>query len=109
MTSREERIGRNEELFREVNERIQEMHEAMESEASQAEFLCECGNAACTEHIQMSLTAYEQLRSDKTTFAVASGHDEASVEEVVERRPGYDVVRKLPGTPAELAANESPR
>jgi hypothetical protein len=109
VTSRDERIGRNEALFREVNERIEAMHEAMESPVSDADFLCECGSAACTEHIHMSLAEYEAVRSDKTTFAVVSGHEEPSVEVVVERRPGYDVVRKLPGTPAEIAANESPR
>ena len=109
MTSREERIGRNEALFREVNERIEAMHDAMESEASNAEFLCECGNAACTEHIRISLREYEAVRSDPTTFVVVSGHDESSVEQVIERHAGYDVVRKHPGSPAELAANESPR
>ena len=92
-----------------MNERIEAMHEAMESDARDAEFLCECGDASCTEHIRMSLDEYEAVRADQTTFAIVPGHDESSVEEIIEHHDAYDVVRKFPGTPAEIAANESPR
>ena len=84
------------------------MHEEIESDAD-AEFLCECGDASCTQHIRMTLAEYEALREEPRHFAVVPGHGEPSVEAVVDRRAGYDVVRKLFGTPSELATRESPR
>jgi hypothetical protein len=109
VNEREARIGRNEALFREVNERIEAIHEALGRDVETAEFVCECGRASCAEHITMPLVQYESVRADPTTFAVITGHDEPDVEVVVERRGAYDVVRKLPGEPSELAARESPR
>jgi hypothetical protein len=106
---REERIGRNEALFREVNERIEAMQKALDPGDQTAEFICECGNPACTEHIPMTMRQYEDVRADPTTFVVVSGHDAPFVEEVVERHGRYEVVRKRRGTPAELATRESPR
>jgi hypothetical protein len=109
MNDREERIGRNEILFREVNERIEALQRSFAGESERAEFICECGNADCAQHISMTLAEYERVRADPTAFAVVPGHEMASVERVVERRGSFDVVRKRAGEAAELAAEESPR
>ena len=66
MGDREERQGRNEALFREVNERIKEV-----ATDGSAEFLCECGNEECTRPILMRLDEYEAVRADPLQFAVA--------------------------------------
>ena len=106
---RPERIGLNEAVFREVNERITDLADQFGLEEQPLDLVCECGNPSCIERITMSRADYEELRSDPTHFAVFPGHEEPDVETVVERRDGYDVVRKHEGEPAEIAERTDPR
>jgi hypothetical protein len=99
------RVGENEALFRHVNEQIRELDRRLAVGADETYgFVCECGNNDCMERIDLSIGEYERIHSDPTRFAVVGGHENTSVEAIVERHPGYNVVRKLPGGPAELAA-----
>jgi hypothetical protein len=107
--NRETRIGMNEAVFRAVNERIQEVANAFQLTAEPLDLICECGDARCTERISLGRAEYEQLRSDPHLFAVAPGHETPDVEEVVEKRSGYDVVRKFKGAPEEIARGTDPR
>ena len=109
MNARQERIGRNEILFREINERLKDVQETFDVLADRAEFVCECGNAECTEQIEMTLDEYAALRADATTFAIVPGHEAPDVGVVVAARGRYDVVRKREGPPAELAREGDPR
>lgn len=106
---RDARVGRNEVLFREINERLEALQEAFDSLAERADFVCECGDVSCDEQITMSLAEYERLRSDPTWFAVKPGHEANDVEDVVEKLAGYDIVRKHEGIPADIARAEDPR
>jgi hypothetical protein len=90
--SREERLARNEVLFREVNERIKEVTTSPHDEAT--EFLCECGRDECRNVVPLSSEEYEALRADATTFAVLPGHEIEDVEHVVRRTDRFNVVRK---------------
>jgi hypothetical protein len=105
MTSREERLGKNEALFREVNERIREVT----TYDGDVEFLCECGDATCTQAIRMTLGEYESLRTEPTRFAVVAGHEIPDLEDVVEENDRFAVIEKRPGFPAQLAAETDPR
>lgn len=105
MTSREERIGSNEAIFREVNERIKELTWSHDN----AEFLCECGSEICAEPIRLLLTDYEAVRADPRRFAIVPGHDIPDVERVVEEHEHYAVVEKLPGIPTKVATETDPR
>jgi hypothetical protein len=107
--NREGRLGMNEAVFRAVNERIQEVADAFQLTSEGLDLICECGDAQCTERITLSRADYEQLRADPRHFAVARGHEAPPVEEVVERRPGYVIVRKLEGIPEEIARKTDPR
>ena len=107
--ARTERIGRNEAVFRELNERIEQVAEAFDFGSDPLELVCECGNPNCTQRITLSPGEYETLRSDLLQFAVASGHEAPTVEEVVEHRNGYDVVRKRPGEPTAVAVEAERR
>ena len=109
MDDRQERVGRNEVLFREINERLEELQERFEVLADQGDFVCECGKLGCTEQITITLDEYRAVRADSTHFVVKPGHEMPDVEDVVERRRGYDVVRKHEGEAAELARAEDPR
>jgi hypothetical protein len=102
MNNRAARIGLNEALFREVNERVQELADEADA-GSVLTIVCECGAEHCTEEIQIGRTAYRELRADDAQFAVRSGHEVPDVEEVIARNAGYDVVRKRPGVPQKIA------
>ena len=108
MEERERRIGMNEALFREVNERLEELAQGF-AHPETLDLICECGNASCASRIEMDPEEYEQVRSDPTTFAVAQGHQIPDVEEIVERRKRYDVVRKRAGEAEEIAEQTDPR
>jgi hypothetical protein len=103
------RIGQNEVVFREVNERLRELGEGFSMVSDLAEFVCECGNTSCTERIRMTLAAYEEVRSEPKYFVVVNGHEEPEYERVVLQEVGYSVVEKLPGGPAEMAVKDDPR
>jgi hypothetical protein len=103
------RVGANESLFREVNERLRELGDAFSMVTEEAEFVCECGDASCTEQIRMPLQEYERIRSDPKRFFVVSGHERLDYEKVVSEHAGFVVVEKLPGGPAGLAISHDPR
>jgi hypothetical protein len=106
---RGKRLGQNEVLFREVNERLREVGEGFSFVTEQAEFVCECGAASCVERLRMPLAEYEQVRADPKRFFVVKGHELAEYEKVVKERPDYLIVEKLPGGPAGFAIKEDPR
>src|SRR6476620_1177632 len=71
---RQRRIGRNQALFREVNERIERVSGALRTGTDTITVLCECGNQSCAEHIEVSLSDYERVRAEPTLFLVRPGH-----------------------------------
>src|SRR5439155_16369512 len=80
--AREERLGANEALFREVNERVAEVAErfvADDTGESRYDFNCECGDRACAEQIALTVTEYEAVRAEATRFAVVPGHEAPDV------------------------------
>jgi hypothetical protein len=105
---RERRIGMNEALFREVNERLEELAQGF-AHPEALDLICECGNASCASRIEMDRKDYEHVRSDSATFAIVKGHEMPDVEEIVERRKRYDVVRKRAGEAEEIAEKTDPR
>ena len=109
MSSREERIGLNEAVFREVNERIEGLAETFQLGSQPLDLICECGDASCLKRISMTPAEYEQLRSESHQFAVHPGHVAPDVEAIGERRQGYDIVRKDEGAPKEIAERTDPR
>jgi hypothetical protein len=109
MSSREERIGLNEAVFREVNERIEDVAETFQPRSDTLDLICECGDAECVQPISMTAAEYERLRSNAHHFAVFPGHVINDVETVVERHKGYDIVSKSKGVPEQIAERTDPR
>ena len=103
MSERDRRIGLNEAVFREVNERIEDLAERFNIQDQPLDLICECADETCKERISMGHAEYEELRSDSRQFAVYPGHEYGEVEDVVARRRGYDIVRKRDDEAAELA------
>ena len=109
MDERGKRIGKNEAMFREVNERLREIGEGFSVVTEEAEFVCECGNRSCIEHIRMPLPAYEEIREDPKRFFIFKGHENPEYEKILTETERYLVVEKLPGGPAGMAIKEDPR
>jgi hypothetical protein len=104
--AREERLAKNETLFREVNERVAEVATnfiEVETRSDPVEFTCECGRAECTEPLAMTVVEYEGVRARPTRFAVVPGHEQPEIETVVERHPSYFVVEKRDEDAQEIA------
>jgi len=93
MSDRTERIGANEALFREVNERISRIEEQF-GQTQSFEIVCECGRADCDERFPITHAAYRKLRSEPVYFAIVPGHEVPTVEKVIERHDAYLVVEK---------------
>jgi hypothetical protein len=109
MNARRDRLGQNETLFRELNERLEALNQTFSVLTEKIEFVCECAQSNCIERFSMEVADYERVRADPTTFAVKPGHEVRDVEDVVEERPEFMIVRKRPGGPAEVAIEEDPR
>jgi hypothetical protein len=108
------RAGKNQSLFREVNERIQELSARNPSVFEELHssrtilFACECMDETCTEQVTMTIGEYELVRADSNSFFVLAGHDVPDVEEIVREEPAYVVVSKL-GVGAAVAEKLDPR
>ena len=103
MDARERRLTENELLFREVNERIDDVASQLGGEETTYEFVCECSDANCVDRVALTLGQYEWLRARPLLFVVVAGHEVASIERVVDTiAPGIVAVEKI-GDAAALA------
>jgi hypothetical protein len=110
LTPREERLVRNETLFRQVNERLRELGESFSVLAEKADFICECSNERCAEQIQLPLEQYERVRSEPTHFVVIRGHEIPGIETIAyELSDRLVVVDKREEELAEAAAAANER
>lgn len=110
MDADRERRARNEALFREVNERVEEVSSRLsyDAPADVTGFVCECSQEDCTELIEITYAQYEAVRSEPRRFLVRTGHEDLKVDRVVERYPGFLVVEKF-GEAGEIAIERDPR
>ena len=92
MSLSDERLARNEILFREINERLDEMSVSW---SKTTDYLCECSEMSCTKIVELTSDEYERIRSRATVFVVAPGHETHEVEKVIERHDGYLLVEKV--------------
>jgi len=107
--NRAERIGMNEAVFRDVNERIQDVADAFGLTGEPLDLMCECGDASCVERVTLRRDEYEELRAEPNHFAVCTGHVAPDVERVVAKHGAYDVVEKKEGIPTQIARETDPR
>ena len=108
MTLWEERAARNEALFREVNERVEDLHDNLASGGS-ADFVCECADDTCTQRVTLPIATYERVRADPRQFLVAPGHVQLELEHVVAEEAGFVIVRKHGPVAARIAEQTDPR
>jgi hypothetical protein len=101
------RIARTEALFRDVNERIAETAERFGSE--DAAFVCECDNASCTDRIETTIDAYDEVRADGAQFIVSDDHVNEDVERVVEKTEDFTLVEKIKPSVRATVVQLNPR
>jgi hypothetical protein len=111
MDSDQERRARNEALFREVNERVEEVStrlSALDDESDVTGFVCECSGVNCTDLVKITYAQYEAVRSDPRRFLIRPGHEDLKVDRVVERHSEFTIVEKF-GEASEVAIERDPR
>jgi hypothetical protein len=106
--TRQQRVAKNEALFRRVNERIEEINEVLAGD-SKSDFLCECGDDDCTAPVSLTLLENEAVRTNPTHFLIARGHEVVDVEKVIRETDRYAVVKKFAGEAERIAVETDPR
>jgi len=88
-----QRLARNQVIFREVNERLRALADAVPDGTT--DYLCECGDVECTDKIELRLLEYESVRARPWTFFIVPGHERLEVERIVNELASYMVVEKI--------------
>lgn len=109
MDERARRVGRNEALFRTINEEIEKLEQGLPFPQDDLVIVCECGDLRCEDRFTVPISGYEDVRADPALFFVLPGHEKPDVEDVVDRAEAYFVVRKRSGDPARIAEATDPR
>jgi len=93
-SERQVRAAQNELVFRAVNEQIVKMTDRFRAQLSDIDIVCECAETACVGTIRIDTHEFASIERTEGTFLVLPGHENESVEQVVERREAYVVVWK---------------
>jgi hypothetical protein len=91
----ERRVGENQALFREVNERVRSLNQALSLGVDT--WICECANTGCFQRVELAASEYADVRSHPARFLVYpdESHVAPEAERVVDRNERYWVVEKL--------------
>ena len=89
-----ERAARNESVFRDVNERIEQGAE-MHSIETVERFHCECDQEGCFERVRMRPDEYRAVLERRYCFVTVPAHADPRVERVVERCDDFWIVEKI--------------
>jgi hypothetical protein len=98
----------NEVIFRSVNESIEQQALRFGGIDDEYDFICECSSVECVEKVTLTLREYEQIRAEGTRFVLVPGHADPTLELVVHRTAGHDVVEK-DGAAGIVAEEGDPR
>lgn len=100
------RVGENQALYRQINERLEELNDSLGSVSGVFSILCECGDLDCADQVEVPRDAYEATRRYEARFILKPGHEIDEVEHILERHDEYTIVEKDPG-PARRVAEET--
>lgn len=96
MADREERLARNEDHFRDINESLRDKHiHATVVRSGPLPFVCECASGECTEAVELTLDEFRRIRRNPRWFVVVPGHQAPDVEVIVESSESFIVVEKV--------------
>lgn len=93
-SDREARAAQNELVFRTVNEQIVEMTDRFREQLDEIDIVCECADTSCVGTIRIDSDVFAKIERADGRFLVLPGHEDETVEQVVERGEKYFVVVK---------------
>jgi hypothetical protein len=105
-----ERKALNEGRFRDANEHIERKAVELVGVEDQQfmPFLCECPQIDCTEIALLTLKEYENVRSDGRQGLAVLGHEDPTIERVLERNERFVLTEKF-GRAGEVHAHNDDR
>ena len=105
--AREERIARNEAMYRTVNREIEHAAEQLgDDPGDELQLICECGQPTCTATLTLTIADYDDVHRQRDRFAVAPGHEDPTLERVVKETDAFVVVDKFGEAEAAAEAEE---
>jgi hypothetical protein len=101
----------NQTVFREMNEWTEEDRDGREGigRLGWDTYLCECGDASCSEPILLTRSEYESVRSVPVRFAIALDHENPEIDRLVREYSRFAVVDKVFGETSVVARSTNPR
>jgi hypothetical protein len=102
-----EQRAKNESIFREANEKLEDKVIEFSLAKERTPYLCECDDPGCTAIIRLMIPEYEAVRSSPRQFVVAPEHDSVP-DRVVEEHGGFTIIEKT-GEEGRLVEAEDPR
>ena len=108
MVSWREREARNEARFRHQNEWIGDESERFGSDPMMS-FVCECGDGACIQTIELTRAEYESVRATSNRFAIVPNHENPESEEVVSECSRFAAIDKIEGWGLRISRDTDPR
>jgi hypothetical protein len=107
VNAREERVARNEAMYRTVNREIEYVAKQLgDGPTDELQLICECGQPDCTATLTLTIANYDDIHRERDRFAVAPGHQNPDLERVVKETDGFVVVDKFGAAEAAAEAEE---
>jgi anti-sigma B factor antagonist len=92
---RKQRIIKNEQAFRDYNNRRLEVEDVSPADDSELiPFVCECGDQDCIESLAVTAAEFVQAHAAPNLFLVKPGHVYRDVEHVIVEQPTFAIVEK---------------
>jgi hypothetical protein len=89
------RLSKNEQAFRDHNNRRVEFERGTTGREEPVPFVCECGDPDCVDGVELTVTEYTAAHSAPNRFVIKPGHIFPDAERLAERRDRYWIVDKL--------------
>lgn len=95
----QDRLIKNEQLIRDKNKNASigiKKYFKKDKKATEVplDFLCECSDINCKEHVKVSIDEYEKIHNRKNRFLIMPGHKSPSVEITIKRIGNLEIVEK---------------
>jgi hypothetical protein len=92
-----ERKALNEGTFRNANERLNVGAQRIvgSDHDSPIPFMCECPRRDCTDVVLLTLEEYERVRADGRQGLAKPGHEDLSIERVLEQNERFTMTEKF--------------
>jgi hypothetical protein len=72
-------------------------------------YLCECGDARCSDPTRLTRLEYEGIRSDPTRFVRALNHENPEIDTVIAENDRFATIEKSFGAASLIAHASDPR